>query len=160
MIIYSKRNGYYYEDETTGERFALVILNSLGGTTTTDIVGIWDEENNRLRGWFYGATLLESDPKQLDELVPQYILKPEPKPCKPVVKYSFTKAGSKAFCDDVVGEFFEAMDKDEDLRAYNIHVTVGKRTIEIPMLADIYEGLCYWFESMEEDDFDPEEVKA
>lgn len=150
-------NGYYYEDETTGERFALVELKSLGATTTSDIVGIWDEENNEFRGYFYGATLYENDPKQLDELVQQYIEKPKQKTAEPVVSYAFTKTGSKAFCDDVVSDFFEAMDNDEDLRAYDIHVTVGKRTIEIPMFADVYEGLCYWFDNMEEDAFDKEE---
>lgn len=155
MIIYSKRDGYYYKDETTGERFALVELKTLGADLTTDIVGIWDEENNELRGYFSGATLYENDPKQLDELVQEYIEKPHQKPAKPAVSYAFTRAGCKAFCEDVVSEFFEAMDVDKDLRDYNIHVTVGKRTVELPMFADIYEGLCYWFDNIE--DFDEEE---
>lgn len=150
MITYSKRNGYHYEDETTGERFALVILNSLGGTTTTDIVGIWDEGNNRLCGWFYGATLLESDPKQLDELVPQYIQKPEQKAAQPVVSYSFNDRGVRAFIEDVEGEIYDTLEKDDpDWEKLKISVTIGNRTLSIPMFADVFDGLGYWLTEAE-----------
>lgn len=135
MIIYSKRNGYYYEDETTGERFALVILNSLGGTTTTDIVGIWDEENNRFVGHFYGATLLENDPKQLDELVPQYIQKPGQEATKPAVSYDFTHAGVKAFVQDVIDDIL-----DRNICEW-FTVSHAGRVIRVPDTAMAFEGL-------------------
>lgn len=145
MIIYSKRNGYYYEDETTGERFALVELKSLGGNTTTDIVGIWDEKNNEFRGYFMGATLYENDPKQLDELVQQYIEKPKQKATQTAVSYEFTHAGVKAFEQDVL----------DDILDHNIcewfTLSHAGRTIRVPDTAMAFEGLEMFLKEAIED---------
>lgn len=135
MIIYSKRNGYYYEDETTGERFALVELKTLGADLTTDIVGIWDEENEEFRGYFKGATLYENDPKQLDELVRQYLEKPQQKATAPAVSYEFTRAGISAFEQDVLDDIL-----DRNICEWFTLSHAG-RMIRIPDTAMAYEGL-------------------
>lgn len=150
MIIYSKRNGYYYEDETTGERFALVELKALGADLTTDIVGIWDEENNRFRGYFMGATLYDNDPKQLDELVQQYIEKPQQKATEPVVSYAFNRNGVNAFKQDVLDDIL-----DRNICEW-FTLTHAGRTIRIPDTAMAFEGLEVFLDEAI-DDWDVEE---
>lgn len=55
-------------------------------------------------------------------------------------QYGFTSEGVQAFLDDIVGDVMEAMHETgcyED----KVHITVGSRTITIPMVSETYEAI-------------------
>lgn len=54
--------------------------------------------------------------------------------------YRFTSEGIEAFTDDIIGDVMEAM---HETGTYNdkLQITVGSRTIIIPMVSETYEAL-------------------
>ena len=55
-------------------------------------------------------------------------------------QYGFTSEGVRTFCDDIIGDVMEALD---ETGAYEdaIYITVGSRTITVPMVAEAYESV-------------------
>ena len=56
-------------------------------------------------------------------------------------QYSFTSEGIEAFADDVIGDVMDAI---HETGTYNdkLQITVGSRTIIIPMVSETYEALA------------------
>ena len=55
-------------------------------------------------------------------------------------QYGFTSEGVRLFLDDIIGDVMEAMHETgcyED----KVHITVGSRTITIPMVSETYEAI-------------------
>jgi hypothetical protein len=59
------------------------------------------------------------------------------------IKYRFTKDSAKAFAEDVLTDTFRALDNGEEPES--IIITVGNRSITLPMFAEIYEELTTFF---------------
>lgn len=56
------------------------------------------------------------------------------------IQYGFTSEGVRTFLDDIVGDVMEAMHETgcyED----KVHITVGNRTIAVPMVSETYEAI-------------------
>ena len=52
--------------------------------------------------------------------------------------YGFTREGVQAFLDDVMNDVMEAMHETGTYED-RLYITVGSRTITIPMVSEIYE---------------------
>lgn len=63
------------------------------------------------------------------------------------IKYPFTKDGIKWFEDDTLADIMNHLnndnpyDRNENIKDFNIFVTVGNREIIIPMMPETYEAL-------------------
>ena len=55
-------------------------------------------------------------------------------------QYSFTGEGVRTFLDDVVGDVMEAIHETGTYED-RLYITVGSRTITLPMLAETYEAI-------------------
>ena len=66
-------------------------------------------------------------------------------------QYGFTSEGVQAFLDDIVGDVVEAIHETGTYED-KLYITVGSRTIAVPMLSETYEAidealhdaLCIW----------------
>lgn len=150
MTIYTKENGCYYEQETTGKHYSLYEMMTYKGNTTSDIVAIFDDDNHELVGWFPGANIFDVNEidKAVAELVEEYETKQKEKATPTVeVSYRFTKAGVEAFLADASAEFFEDMNNGgEHLDQFDIVVSCGKRKIAVPLGAEEWNGIEVWLE--------------
>lgn len=147
MIIWDKKNGYTYEDETNGKRYNLFEAKCYQGEATSDIVIIWDEEKNQFDNYVYGADSLFEHIEELDNTVKYYVGEATKATPKTDVSYRFTKAGVKAFLNDASTEFFAEMEKpfdDQYLEQYDIVVSCGKRKISVPLGAEEWNALEDW----------------
>ena len=149
MIIWDKKNGYVYEDETNGKRYSTYEAKCYEGECTSDILIIWDEENNCFANYVYGATLLHENIEELNNTIKFYVDDYEAKRNKPskaraLIKYEATKAGVRAFLDEASTDFFAEMEKpwdDQHLENYDIVISCGKRKISIPLGAEEWNGI-------------------
>lgn len=155
MIIWDKKNGYTYEDETNGKRYSLFEAKCYQGEATSDVVVIWDEEKNRFANYVYGASNLFEHIEELDNTIKYYVGEYTKEIPQAEVSYRFTHAGIKAFLDEASTDFFAEMDKpyeDQHLENYDIVISCGKRKISIPLGAEpwndlelfLFEALEYW----------------
>ena len=145
MIIWDKKNGYTYEDETNGKRYSLFEAKCYQGEATSDIVIIWDEEKNRFANYVYGANDLFKHIDELDNTIKYYVNECAKEATKAEVNYRFTKAGVKAFLADTSAEFFEDMDNGgEHLDQFDIVVSCGKHKIHVPLGAEEWNGIESW----------------
>lgn len=152
MIIYTKKDGYIYKDENTAKRYSLYEMVSLGGKATSDMVGIWDDldvdiDNIQFVGWFAGASSLSAN--ELDEAVSDYVWEYEVKKAraaagKDTITYPLTKAGTKAWCGDVVDDIL-----DRDITG-DFYISHCGRSIKLPDLAEVYEALENFLTEAEE----------
>lgn len=60
-------------------------------------------------------------------------------------RYPFTKAGAERFTRSALSDIFKALEADKE--PPNIIVTVGRRSIEIPTYAEIWEELETFIEN-------------
>ena len=66
-------------------------------------------------------------------------------------QYGFTGEGVQAFLDDIVGDVMEAIHETGTYED-QLYITVGSRTIAVPMVSETYEALdtalhdavCIW----------------
>lgn len=135
MIIYTKRDGYRYEDERTGRKYSLLEMKTYGGMSTSDIIMIWDEETDAPANWVYGASLYEHDAQKLDELIREYIEANQKRKRETVATYGFTRSGVNAFMRDVTDDIL-----DRDICEWFALNHAG-REIRIPDTAMAYEAL-------------------
>ena len=144
MIIWDKKNGYVYEDETNGKRYSLFEAKCYQGEGTSDIVIMWDEEKNCFANYVYGATTQFENIAELDENVRYYVDEYEAKQKRShkadaSIVYNFTKAGLEAFEDRACADFFAEMEKEweeQNLAQFDIVVSCGKHKIRIPLGAE------------------------
>ena len=54
--------------------------------------------------------------------------------------YSFTSEGVRTFLDDIVGDVMEAIHETGTYED-QLSITVGSRTIQLPMVAETYEAI-------------------
>lgn len=141
MITYSKETGCYFD---TGDRhYHLLEMMDYKGKKTSDIIAIWDFDNNALVGYTYGASTIGIE--ELDEVVSEAVREHEAKQATaertaPCIAYRFTKGGISAFSCDVVEDILEH-DICEPYR-----ISHGNRSIELPDLAQIHELLDVFLE--------------
>ena len=55
-------------------------------------------------------------------------------------QYGFTSEGVQAFLDDVIGDVMEAIHETGTYED-RLYITVGSRTIVVPMVSETYEAL-------------------
>ena len=77
-------DGYVYISPKTNRVYHLLEGTSLGGTTTSDIVFIFDYQNDidvdnegKIVGWFYGATFVENAEGDTKDIVANFVDKYE-----------------------------------------------------------------------------------
>ncbi len=151
MLIYTKKNGFCYESESTGKRYDLHEMTAYKGEATSDIIAIWDSENDCLVNHLYGASLINIS--GLDSLVSDYVreyeAKREEEERKPApLSYRFTRDGVKLFLEDSVNDIFAELDKQEngDPAKYDFIVSCGHRSIRVFCGAEEYDLLCRFLE--------------
>lgn len=150
MIIWGKKNGYTYKDEATNKEYSLHELMCYKGTASSDIVGIWDEENNCFANYVYGAEFLDESIEELNNAIKFYVDDYEAKRNKPskaraFVKYGFSKAGVHDFLEHASNDFFADMDNGgEHIDQFDIVVSCGKHKIRVPLGAEEWDGLESW----------------
>jgi hypothetical protein len=155
MITYHKEYGCWFQMTEDAKHYALYEAKTYKHNSTSDRVIIWDEDNDEMVNFVYGATILGID--ELDKAVSEYVAEYETRrkaEAKAEVSYRFTKAGVKAFEDSASRDFFAEMEKnweDQHLEKFDINVTCGKHKIRVPLGADDWSGLILWLnESIEE----------
>ena len=77
MIEYRKDVGCYYVHETNGKHYHLYEAKTYKHHTTSDRIIIWDEDEDKMVNFVYGATIIEID--ELDEMVSHYVTEYEAK---------------------------------------------------------------------------------
>jgi hypothetical protein len=149
MIIWTKKEGYIYEHETSGNRYHLYEMTCLNGEATSDMFAIWDHANdeNVFVNWCAGATILSME--EINEAVADYVEEYEVKKqtttkTETEVEYRLTKAGVKAWECDVVDDIL-----DKDICEPYI-ISHGNRSIKLPDLAEIHDALSAFLEEAEE----------
>lgn len=148
MIIWSKKNGYAYEDEFTHKRYSIFEAITYKGESSTDAVAIWDDEEEQFVNYLYGADFLYKNLAYFDEAVSCCIKEYEE---KEKARYRFTKAGVRLFVEKASDDFFKAMEEGEDLEPYNIDITVGNHRIVVPLGAMEWDGLETWLKECAEE---------
>jgi hypothetical protein len=131
------------------KHYALYEAKTYKHNSTSDRVIIWDEDNDEMVNFVYGATILGVD--ELDKAVSEYVAEYEARrkaeakaKVKALVKYNSTKAGVRAFLDEASTDFFAEMEKpwdDQHLENYDIVISCGKRKISIPLGAEEWNGI-------------------
>lgn len=54
--------------------------------------------------------------------------------------YSFTSEGVRTFLDDILGDVMDALNETGTYEG-DINITIGARTISVPMVAEAYEAI-------------------
>ena len=142
MITYTKQNGCFFQMNEGAKHYHLYEMQAYKGKTTSDIIAIFDHDNDCIINHVYGANTISVD--ELDEVVTEYVTEYEAKQkaktkTEVVANYKFSKAGVKAFLEHASDDFFEEMDKDWDLQnlaQYDIVISCGKHSISIPLGAE------------------------
>lgn len=142
MIIYNKKNGWFFLSEDTGKQYSLYEMVSYRGNTTSDIITIWDHDSDCIVNHVYGAnsTSIEELSDIITEYVEEYETKEKAKAKVEIAaSYKFTKAGVAAFLEYASDDFFEEMEKEldaQDLAQFDIEISCGKHSIKIPLCAE------------------------
>lgn len=158
MIIYTEKNGFTYKDEHSGKEYELYEMVSLGGKTTSDMVAIWDNSEEQGIGgafvnWFAGASLTNAS--ELNESAAGYVREYEAKRADQnrapaPISYKFTKEGTKLFIEDVANDIFSELDSNNaDMDRLEFTITIGNRTISVPMFADSFDRFDIWLTEAE-----------
>lgn len=142
MITYDKNYGCWFQMNGDARHYPLYEMETYKGNTTSDIIVIWDHDNDCIVNHVYGANTIAVD--ELDKVVTEYVEEYEAKQkakakTEIVANYKFSKAGVKAFLESASDDFFEEMDKDWDLQnlaQFDIVVSCGKHSINIPLGAE------------------------
>ena len=148
MITYHKDYGCWFQMDECSKHYALYEATTYKHKSTSDRVLIWDEDNDELVNFVYGATILSVD--ELDKAIAEYVAEYEAKQkaeakekAKAFVKYEFTKAGVNSFLDKAQTDFFEEMDNGgEHLEQFDIVVSCGKHKMRIPLGAYLWDRLA------------------
>lgn len=144
MIIWSKKEGFYYEDESNGCRYALLEMTSYKGDCTSDIIAIWEEDHNTFIDYVYGASYLYEDLEKLDETIKFYVDRYNKKGLKTKANYPLTKSGVRAWCGDVVDDILERGITGDFI------ISHCNRQIKLPDLAEVFDALdCFLTEAEE-----------
>ena len=147
MITYHKEYGCWFQMDENAKHYALYEATAYKHNTTSDRVLIWDEDNDELVNFVYGANILGVD--DLDKAVTEYVAEYEAKKSKPskasaFIKHEFTKAGVQSFENQASADFFEEFEKpydDQHLENFDIMVSCGKHQIRIPLGAEEWNEL-------------------
>ena len=144
MITYDKNYGCWFQMDGCAIHYPLYEMKTYKGNSTSDIIVIFDHDNDRIVNHVYGANTIAID--ELDKVVTEYVEEYEAKQREEAkvkaevsANYKFSKAGVKAFLDDASTDFFAEMDKDWDeqhLEQFDVVVTCGKRQIVVPLCAE------------------------
>lgn len=147
MITYHKEYGCWFQTTEDAKHYALYEAKTYKHNTTSDRVIIWDEDNDEMVNFVYGATILSVD--ELDKAVSEYVAEYEAKQkaeektkVKAFVKHNFTRAGVNEFISDASEAFFEEMEKDfenQHLENFDIVVSCGKHSVRIPLGAEEWD---------------------
>lgn len=133
MLIWTKGDGYAYEDERTGRRYSLLEMKALGTDRTSDIIMIWDDETDTPVNWVYGATLY-TKPAELDEVIRE-CFEANGAPKWRGLRYRFSPRGVERWKEEVVDDILERG------ICGDFELTHRDRTIPIPDTAYAYEVL-------------------
>lgn len=59
------------------------------------------------------------------------------------IKYPFNKEGIENFLDDSLEDIHEALasENPDDINDHDVYITIGSRTVRIPIYAEVYEEL-------------------
>ena len=145
MIIWTKKNGYAYEDEATRKRYSLFEVNTYKGECSPDTIAIWDDCEEQFVNYLYGADFLYKDLSYFDEAVAFYVKEYEAnKLVNKKVRYRFIKSGVQMFINRASDDFFEAMENGDDIAPYNIEISVGNHHVTVPLGAMEWDGLETW----------------
>lgn len=149
MITYHKEYGCWFQMTEDAKHYALYEAKTYKHNSTSDRVIIWDEDNDEMVNFVYGATILGVD--ELDKAVSEYVAEYEARQKAEarakdeiVATYKITKAGVRAFLDEASTDFFAEMEKpwdDQHLENYDIVISCGKRKISIPLGAEEWNGI-------------------
>lgn len=148
MIIYDKKNGWAFLSEETGKHYALYEMISYRGHTTSDIIAIWDHDNDFIVNHVYGATILKIE--ELSETISYYVAEYETRARgkakeETEIYYKLSKSGVRAWGNDVVEDICE-----KDLCGDYI-ISHGNRSVRLPDLAEIHNMLeCFLEDVVEE----------
>ena len=145
MITYHKDYGCWFQMTEDSKHYALYEATTYKHKSTSDRVIIWDEDNDEMVNFVYGANVLSID--ELDKAVSEYVAEYEAKQKAPKAKatYRFTKAGISAWCGDVVEDI---LDKGI-CESYTI--SHGNRVIKLPDLAEVHQLLEDFLKEAEEE---------
>ena len=137
MIAYTKENGCYYIEPKTGKHFHLYEMMTYKGKTTSDIVAIWDSDNNQFINYTYGANTIgvEELENVVAEYVAEYMAKRNQGKRERVAKYDLTGYGVGAFCEDVMSDIL-----DKDITG-DFVISHAGREIGVPDFSENYEEL-------------------
>lgn len=142
MITYHNEYGCWFQMTEDSKHYSLFEAMTYKHKSTSDRVIIWDEDNDEMVNFVYGATILSID--ELDKAVSEYVAEYEAKQkaskkANAKIKHPFTSAGVNEFEAQASSEFFEEMEKDwEDQRLdkFDIVVSCGKHQVRIPLGAE------------------------
>lgn len=154
MIIWSKREGYIYEDERTHKRYSLLEGKCYKGECTSDSIIMFDDEEMCLANYVQGASVLYENIEELDETIKEYIDDYEAEKAKRIKEatqkkcnYRFDRYGIKAFCMNATEDIFAEMEKphnEQSMEKFNFMVSVGNHSIRIPTGAEEWDGFEQW----------------
>lgn len=149
MITYHKEYGCWFQMNECAKHYALYEATTYKHKSTSDRVIIWDEDNDKMVNFVYGANILSID--DLDKAVTEYVAEYEAnQKAKVVHTYAFSNAGIKAFEDRASADFFEEFEKDWDdqnLQQFDIVVACGKHQVRIPLGAEEWNELVYYLKN-------------
>lgn len=157
MIIYTKENGCYFERESTGKHYHLYEMETYKGNTTSDIIAIWDHDNDCLVNHLYGANLIsvEDLDRDVSAYVEEYERKKRAEAVQISVQYKFTEDGVKRFMKNAYDNIFEAMDNcnpmTDDYGDHDIYIRIGCHEIRIPDVAYAYQAMEDYLKDVVED---------
>ena len=174
MLKVDNNDGMYYVSDKTGIIYDLEMGMSIGVSPkrTSDKCFIVSREmteeeykqwlngdytkelNERIVGWFYGATFLTDDEykEEYVKIIKDYVDEYESKKI-----YSFTKKGVADFYIDSINNALDLIERKG--RAIDIDIKVGKMHITIPDTADNYERLGAFLRECQEDTVPIEDVR-
>lgn len=138
MITYNKEYGCWFQLTDDSRHYGLFEMMTYKHNSTSDILVVFDHDNDTIVNHVYGANVLSVD--ELDKIVTEYVqayeskLKAEEKR-EAVVRYEFTRAGVSVFERDVLDDILE-----RDICEWFTLNHAG-REIRIPDTAMAYEGL-------------------
>lgn len=141
MIIYDKKDGWEFLSEETGKRYTLYEMVCYRGNATSDIIAIWDHDNDCIVNHVYGANSVRIE--ELSETISDYVMEYETRVRgkameETEVYYRLSKAGVKAWSSDVVDDILE-----RDILCDYV-ISHGSRSVKLPDLAEIHNMLeCF-----------------
>lgn len=137
MLKLKDREGYVYISPKTNREYDLLEGISLNGETTSDIVIIFDYENDKedafgeIVGWFWGAGFVKKDLKQTEDIVKGFVDEYErkiPNKIKTVSPAEFFTRWKE------MEGYWVKNDGDDDPNSYYNRIISQEINIELPLL--------------------------